>query len=325
MIERIGGDRQARWTKLGDNADAWWAAVGPVLGQYYRLDWTAYGPPQWDSIEGWVMGLDAELAALPPAEAATRIQTDERLRTHCFERVVGTHTVWFGDRGPFWARLGRWLARRAAQRGGRPLRVWSAGCGTGEEPYALALLLLQRDLPGAVRATSIDAVALRAARVGTYPGAEQPRGWPFAAGSVARYFTPHARSSAAPAVRVGAALRRRVSFREEDLLGLSARATATYDLIVCRGVLGYLRHDLAAGVVAALAARLRIGGRLWATWAYWPAICPNPPAGVDWPALRALPAAVPLRPSRTAGCWVRVPRRSLSRLPGRSRAGAGHG
>jgi chemotaxis methyl-accepting protein methylase len=323
MIERVGGDRPVRWTKLGDNADAWWAAVGPVLGQHYRLDWTAYGPPQWETIEGWAMGLDAELASLPPAEAAIRIQTDPIARTHCFERVVGTHTVWFGDRAPVWTRLGRWLARRAAQCGDRPLRVWSAGCGTGEEAYALALLLLQRGLPGHVRATSIDAAALHAAQAGTYEGTEQPRGWPFAVGSVAKYFTPPAKASAAPAVRVGAALRRRVVFREEDLLGLPARATATYDVIVCRGVLGYLRPDLAERVVAALAARLRIGGRLWATWAYWPAICANPPPRVDWPALRTLPPAVPLRPLRAVGFWERVPRRAASRPRRRSREGEG--
>jgi chemotaxis methyl-accepting protein methylase len=291
-----------------------------VLAAYYSFDWAAYGPPQWESVAGWTMGLNAELASLPPTEAAARIQADPVARAHCFAHVIGFHSQWFADGPPVWARLGRWLERRAAQSDGRPLRLWSAGCGTGQEAYALGLLLLQRDLPGQVRATSIDPTEIQSARRGVYRGAGQPHGWPFAADSIAGYFTPSAKSSAAPSVRVGAELRRRVRFRAEDLLRLPARATPRFDLIVCRGVLGYLRRDAAARVVAALAARLRPGGRLWAMWAYWPAICETPPVDHAWPALRELPAEVPLRPLPEPGCWVRLPRGPAPRSRGSQRS-----
>ena len=67
------------------------------------------------------------------------------------------------------------LLRRAAGRG-RPLTVWSAGCSTGEEPYSLAMLLLELAPTVAARggvrivATDVSARALQVARRATYAG-----------------------------------------------------------------------------------------------------------------------------------------------------------
>jgi chemotaxis protein methyltransferase CheR len=71
------------------------------------------------------------------------------------------------------------LLRRAAGRD-RPLTIWSAGCSTGEEPYTLAMLLLELSPGGAgggrgrapvqILGTDISAEALRAADRGTYAG-----------------------------------------------------------------------------------------------------------------------------------------------------------
>jgi chemotaxis protein methyltransferase CheR len=67
------------------------------------------------------------------------------------------------------------LLRRAAGRD-RPLTIWSAGCSTGEEPYTLAMMLLELSpmagsrAPTRVVGTDVSADALRAAAMGTYTG-----------------------------------------------------------------------------------------------------------------------------------------------------------
>ncbi|HEY5928255.1 MAG TPA: CheR family methyltransferase [Kofleriaceae bacterium] len=67
-------------------------------------------------------------------------------------------------------------------RGKREIKVWSAGCSTGEEPYTLAAVL-KRSLPGttiSVIATDVSATALATAEAARYPAAalaDVPEGW----------------------------------------------------------------------------------------------------------------------------------------------------
>jgi chemotaxis protein methyltransferase CheR len=67
--------------------------------------------------------------------------------------------------------LPRWLAEK---RGGR-LRIWSAGCSTGEEPYAIAMVLAEAiertglQIDAKILATDLSPQALEAARKGVYP------------------------------------------------------------------------------------------------------------------------------------------------------------
>jgi chemotaxis protein methyltransferase CheR len=62
-------------------------------------------------------------------------------------------------------------AQARASRGEAPLRVWSAGCSSGEEPYTIAMCLSE-SLPGGnfkVLATDLDTQVLASAREGVYP------------------------------------------------------------------------------------------------------------------------------------------------------------
>jgi chemotaxis methyl-accepting protein methylase len=60
------------------------------------------------------------------------------------------------------------LARQAA---GKPLTVWSVGCGCGEEPYTLAMLFAEAGLGCIIEATDIDPAALQRAARGYYADA----------------------------------------------------------------------------------------------------------------------------------------------------------
>jgi chemotaxis protein methyltransferase CheR len=135
----------------------------------------------------------------------------------------------------------------------RRLRVWSAGCATGEEPYSLAILLhrMLPDLPAwdvLILATDVNREALAKARRATYGS------WSFRevpAGIQEVYFTPKGNRS-----ELRADIRNMVTFGQQNLADGRSPSTRTkareMDLIVCRNVLLYFPPDVADGVLQRL-------------------------------------------------------------------------
>lgn len=156
------------------------------------------------------------------------------------------------------------LARRAPD----GLRMWSAGCGCGEEPYTLAMLLEERGLAGSVVATDIDPAALQAAGQGAYAeeaAAELPR--ELAARFLVRAGRCPPRRSA---VAVTPAVRSRVRFSRMDLLAGAQPAGGPFHVVCCRNVLIYLQPDARNVAFATLRRALAPGGVLFLGEAEWP-------------------------------------------------------
>lgn len=136
------------------------------------------------------------------------------------------------------------------------LRVWSAGCSIGLEPYSLALLLeevtpLRRHT---LLASDLDQGALAIARArGPYTVQDMQNVTP---AQRATYFEP-----SGPPYYVMQALARRVEFRESNLL--ADEFEADFDLILCRNVVIYFTHTAKAQLYAKFAAALRPGGVLF--------------------------------------------------------------
>jgi chemotaxis protein methyltransferase CheR len=152
------------------------------------------------------------------------------------------------------------IARRGRQ---RRLRVWSAGCSTGEEAYTLAILIhrLTSDLSGwdvLVLGTDINGRSLRLARRGVYR-AWSLRGMPPSARAC--YLRPHGQD-----VEVAPSIRAMVTFAQLNLAGdgYPSPATNTHamDLILCRNVLLYFGAAEARIVVRRLRDALQDGGWL---------------------------------------------------------------
>jgi chemotaxis protein methyltransferase CheR len=155
------------------------------------------------------------------------------------DRLTIGETHFFRDRACFDALqhevLPSLIARRRAD-GTHCLRIWSAGCATGEEPFSLAMLLdqLLPDRPSwdvDIWATDVSLRALDRARAGRY------RSWSFRDtpdGTVERYFE----AEEAGGWRVIAPLRQMVRFAQ---LNLAAERLPDYpaDLLLCRNVLMY--------------------------------------------------------------------------------------
>lgn len=151
----------------------------------------------------------------------------------------------------------------ARRRPARRLRLWSAGCSTGEEPYTLAILLA-RLLPDLaewdvlILATDINGRSLERARRGVY-GAWSLRGT--SALALAPYLTPRG-----PRFEVAPSIRAMVTFAAlnlaEDVYPSVANDTTELDLVLCRNVLLYFDEEGARAVVRRLRDALTEGGSL---------------------------------------------------------------
>ena len=146
------------------------------------------------------------------------------------------------------------LASRRAP--GEKIRVWSAGCSTGEEPYSLAIALAEANVDSYVVGTDVSRERLGAARRGEY------RRWSFR-GVAESVIERHFRKSADGFV-LAPDVRRAVDFRYLNLASdcypnLSSGVWGM-DLIFCRNVLIYFDRETIARVAASMLASLADGG-----------------------------------------------------------------
>lgn len=151
----------------------------------------------------------------------------------------------------------------AAARAGRPLRCWSAGCSTGEEPYTMAMLLAEaaRLAEGPsfeILATDVSTRALERARLGIFA---DPRLDTLPRELRARYFRS-GRDRARRVSRVVAALRRQISFHVLNFMDDPYPVSGVFDVIFFRNVGIYFAAPVREAVVRKLCVHLRRGGVL---------------------------------------------------------------
>jgi chemotaxis protein methyltransferase CheR len=150
----------------------------------------------------------------------------------------------------------REIQQRAQETGNRRLRIWSAGCSSGEEPYSLAMTLLNSKLPhGAwdarILATDLDSDMVRTAAAGNYRLADAP------------HFSPQDRARftelAADYMTMNAEVRRLIIFKQLNLLD-AWPMRGPFDIIFCRNVMIYFDEATKAKLVDRFADILRPGG-----------------------------------------------------------------
>lgn len=140
----------------------------------------------------------------------------------------------------------------------RPLRIWVAGCSTGEEAYSYAILVHEQiaaaghNVKLQIFASDIDAGAVAKAREGVYPVSIESEVSPE---RLARYFTKEGRT-----YRISSDLRSTVVFAVQDVL--SDPPFSRLDLISCRNLLIYLNSEAQAKVLTVIHFALRENGIL---------------------------------------------------------------
>ena len=146
------------------------------------------------------------------------------------------------------------------ERGKRQLRIWSAGCSTGEEPYSIAMALRQaiRDIGCwdiRILATDIDSQVLAVAEQGVYDAARVAS---IDTDLRQRYFRP---ATDAGRVCVDDSLRQMIQFRQLNLLH-PWPMRESFDLIFCRNVVIYFDRETQARLVDRFADQLVEDGML---------------------------------------------------------------
>lgn len=174
------------------------------------------------------------------------------------ELTVG-ETYFFRHAQQFAALLEHALPERLAARN-LPIRILSAGCSTGEEPYSIAMAIRDAGFDPAlfeIRAIDVNPDALRRAREGTYSAWSlretsdlQKRAW-----------------FRAPGFTLAPEIRAAVRFDRANLVDDEPWARDHYDIVFCRNVLMYFTRDAMARTLARLEQALKPGGYLFVGYA----------------------------------------------------------
>jgi two-component system, chemotaxis family, CheB/CheR fusion protein len=180
------------------------------------------------------------------AEYLDRLQVDQNEFTQLFNTILINVTGFFRD-AEAWRELQQEIvpALLGPKTRGESIRVWSAGCASGEEAYALAILLAEAVGPEEFRrrvkvyATDVDEDALAAARQATY-GEKEIQAVPEELRD--RYFE---RTGSRYVFRGD--LRHSVIFGRNDLV--QDAPIGRLDLLVCRNTLMYLNAETQAQVL----------------------------------------------------------------------------
>lgn len=138
---------------------------------------------------------------------------------------------------------------------GKNLKIWSAACSTGDEPYSL-VMALSKHLPLSnirIYATDIDKQVIAKAKVGLY-NEKSLTGVPKDLRD--KYFT-----KVGPSYQISDEIKSRVTFKEANLL--KNDYPKDYDFIVCRNVLIYFTEEAKDEVFRKFADSLKPGGLLF--------------------------------------------------------------
>jgi chemotaxis protein methyltransferase CheR len=163
------------------------------------------------------------------------------LATQVVEALLNNETYFFRDRTPFdllsKAALPKLIQRRQPT---KRLRIWSAGCSTGQEAYSLAMLFAEDPQRWAgwtidILGSDVSESAVRRAREGTYSQFEVQRGLGIA--QMIKWF-----EECADGWRALETLRRPVRFQVHNLLE-PAPHPGEFDIVLCRNVLLYLNAE----------------------------------------------------------------------------------
>ena len=157
-----------------------------------------------------------------------------------------------------------WITEADAGQRSRTIRVWSAACSTGQEPYSLAMQLLTYFPATAgwqidILATDISTRALRHAESGVW-ASEKAKEIP------ERYlkrFMLRGVGEHQGQMRIVSEVRHAVRFERLNLNDESYAVNGSFDLIFCRNVLIYFSNERRAAVIERLSNRLGRGGLLF--------------------------------------------------------------
>nr|GFB48190.1 two-component response regulator ARR3 [Tanacetum cinerariifolium] len=199
-------------------------------------------------------------------ELIQRIQTQPRsgLREQVVDAMTTNETLWFRDTYPFEVLKNKVLPEAIKASPNQRLRIWSAACSSGQEPYSLSMSIdeFERSNPGQLKsgvqivATDLSGTMLNNCKTGEYDSLAIGRG--LSPDRLQRFFdqkTPGRWTVKAP-------IKSRVEFRSFNLLD-SYAALGKFDMVFCRNVLIYFSADVKKDILLRIHSTLKPGGYLF--------------------------------------------------------------
>ncbi len=238
-------------------ADSFITKVGDLLSDHEGFD---LGPYK-DTTVGRRLCRRISLSGVAKAEDYLALmREDEGERKALMKDLLINVTDFFRDRKAFDSLKQIVPTILDSVRDGGDVRIWVAGCATGEEAYSLAILFWEsieqsdKDLDLKIFATDVDEEAIAFARKGVYPTSALEVLPPDLR---KKYF----REDRAEMLKVVSYLRDKISFATQNLF--ADPPFSRMDLISCRNVLIYLRPETQVRILNSLGFALRPEGYLF--------------------------------------------------------------
>lgn len=179
------------------------------------------------------------------------------------DAMTTNETLWFRDTYPYLA-LKNLILPELARGGKMPVRIWSAACSSGQEPYSIAMIVQEQATAlnhinpdqCQIIGTDISPEMLDRCRFAHYDNHALARG--LSAERKARFFKP---TKDPNVMRVDDKIKNMVAFKQMNLLG-SYSLLGRFDIIFCRNVLIYFSNEVKSQILNKFALCLNPGGYL---------------------------------------------------------------
>ena len=154
-----------------------------------------------------------------------------------------------------WTILGENVFPELIQKFGNRLKIWSAACSSGEEPYSLVMELSQKTALSEIHilATDLDTQVIEKAKCGLYSEKS--------IASVPKDFKDRFFTQVGPSFQIASVIKNRVEYKQHNLL--LDKFPTECDLIVCRNVLIYFTEEAKDEIFKKFYDSLKPGGILF--------------------------------------------------------------
>lgn len=188
---------------------------------------------------------------------------NSRLKEQVINAMTTNETLWFRDIHPYEILKDKLLPELAEKSSPQRLKIWSAACSTGQEPYSISMIIdeFKEQNSAAFRmgeeivATDISTRVLDQARLAEYEMLALGRG--LSQDRLKKFFEPSVRD----AWKLMPKIKQRVTFRELNLLGAYA-GIGPCDIVFCRNVLIYFSSERKRDILTKIHKTLKPGGYL---------------------------------------------------------------
>jgi len=183
---------------------------------------------------------------------------------HMMDRLSTNKTDFFREADHFDYLSGTLLKYYVAKTGKKKIRVWSAGCSSGEEPYTIAMVLNEQkeNIPFFdfnIFASDISTTVLKKAKEAIYPSSnlvDIPENY-------RNKYLLKSKDSSSQQIRIISKLRNKVKLFRYNLLSEKSPFNKPLDIIFCRNTLIYFDRQTQERVINMLISNLPVGGYLF--------------------------------------------------------------